>query len=99
MTFVGISECACLDFPGEPSREEAPKAIWLHGEAGLRRALELLLGYESEVLKSWLQRETPPWDRRGRYHGAVHVDGVHITGINAADGTNLYPRYYTRFPT
>lgn len=84
MSVVGVSDCACHDFRGSSMPFHGPPAVWLVGQAGIRKALKLLQNYGKE----WFNACNDQGDQL--YHGGVHVDGIHVTAILDDDGTVLF---------
>ncbi len=77
-------DCSCAEFPAVgPAHDRGPAHVWLQGQAGIRRALNVLWTYARDGLL---------------YHGGVHVDGAHVLAIFADDGRELYP-HKPQFPT
>lgn len=75
MSIIGVRECACADFEGLAMPESGPAVLRFRGQSGVRLALAALQYYANDGL---------------RYHGGVHVDGVHVLGIVGDNGEVLY---------
>lgn len=91
MTVRGFVDCACAEFQHAVMPEAGPRPVWLYGQGGMRQALKLLL----VAADDWKMAVTPT-DAGGdpgrlRYHGGIHVDGIHVTMIYDDAGRPLLP--------
>ena len=91
MSVQGFSDCACAEFATAATPELGPKPVWLRGQSGMRKALALLQAYALDWRLSTMDLEDGGEPGRTRYHGGVHVDGLHVAMIFAGAGRPLLP--------